>query len=171
MQGRQAIERACLHASRLQQRRLLRLSQRRPSPATLQEMLGTNHRPQCSVAATTSSGTEGVGWKTVGQEYLPPAELHRWVLSGYASFLMATARNGALTLGIHPFAYAVVSDCCPPIRPLDPIWVAYATASSDLTFTRNCVHGRPAVPGVSIFNATKSVQRLRLGGGHGVQVC
>ncbi len=46
------------------------------------------------------------GWKTVGQEYLPPDELHRWVLSGYASFLLAVGRNNALTLGIHPFARA-----------------------------------------------------------------
>jgi hypothetical protein len=46
------------------------------------------------------------GWKTVGQEYLPPDELHRWVLAGYASFLLAVGRNNALTLGIHPFARA-----------------------------------------------------------------
>jgi len=44
------------------------------------------------------------GWKTVGQEYLPPAELHRWSLGAYASFLFTVARSGTLSLGVHPFA-------------------------------------------------------------------
>lgn len=44
------------------------------------------------------------GWKTVGQEYLPPAELHRWAVGSYASFLFTVAKNGALMLGVHPFA-------------------------------------------------------------------
>ena len=44
------------------------------------------------------------GWKTVGQEYLPPDQLHRWVLGAYSSFLFTVAKNGALGLGVHPFA-------------------------------------------------------------------
>jgi hypothetical protein len=44
------------------------------------------------------------GWKTVGQEYLPPAELHRWVMGAYASFLFTVSKNNALSLGVHPFA-------------------------------------------------------------------
>ena len=107
------------------------------------------HAAQRGLRALAKLGQ--AGWKTVGQEYLPPAELHRWVLSGYASFLMATARNGALSLGIHPFAYAAPGDVQPWIHPVFNLDIGWPNQTESLieryrvaghtTYLRRFEHG------------------------------
>ena len=64
------------------------------------------------------------GWKTVGQEYLPPAQLHRWVIGAYASFLFTVSeRTDTLSLGVHPFAQTRDADGALGVTPwLHPVF-------------------------------------------------
>jgi hypothetical protein len=87
----------------------------RPSLASCEAQLDhpATHFWHANVRVFASAGQRGLralakvgqaGWKTVGQEYLPPDALHRWSLGAYASFLFTVAKSNTLSLGVHPFA-------------------------------------------------------------------
>jgi len=102
------------------------------------------------------------GWTTVAQEYLPPAALHRWLLSAYSSFLFAvSARTSTLSLGVHPFVRLNETNVQPWLHPVFFIdlgpptqWEAliesYRVANHS-TYTRR--FGR----GMSLYNPSKEV--------------
>lgn len=61
------------------------------------------------------------GWKSVAQEYLHPAALHRWTVSAYASFLLTVGgaqHKDRLMFGIHPFAQTSDGSVQPWLHPV-----------------------------------------------------